>query len=124
MKPVHRDGGSSRVVKPIQRPDAEHEDVAKIEDDEENDNREYAHQDGDAEVALTVVGCLKGIGGHSSSTIKNSVWLHLQVWRKVAKEICAHNLFQYGLTIIHCYLGDTLLHLSISISPSRQIPHN
>ena len=81
MEPVHRDGGSPWVVKPIQCPDAEHEDIPTIEDDEEDDNREYAHQDRNTEVALTVVGCVKGIGG-LGTVLKNNVGLHLQVWRK------------------------------------------
>ena len=55
MKPIHTDGGRSGVVKPIQRLHAEHEHISKVENDEQDDHREYAHQDGNAEVALTVV---------------------------------------------------------------------
>ena len=55
MKAVHTDGWSPWVVEPIQRLNAEHEHVAKVENEDQDDNGEDAHQYRYADVTLAGV---------------------------------------------------------------------
>ena len=60
MKVFYRDGGSSGVIKPVERAYAEEEDHRAVEDEEEHHHCDHAHQGHCGEVTLAVENRTKG----------------------------------------------------------------